>query len=158
MAEIKKQSGNTRSVNNGASKETVEKVLEIPHNISVRQLSEMLKVTVVDIIKQLMRIGIMANINQVIDFEVAEKVAAYYGYKAQLKAQTARKSASVISEIKKTATASDYRRQFKAASSCNYYNGTCRPWKDTVAGCHQANQCDGFRSRRYYAAYRRLPG
>jgi translation initiation factor IF-2 len=102
VAEIKKQSENTRSVNNtGNTKEAVEKVLEIPHNVSVRQLSEMLKVTVVDIIKQLMRNGIMANINQVIDFEVAEKVVAYYGYKAQLKAQTARKSASVISEIKK---------------------------------------------------------
>ncbi len=98
MAEIKKQSENTRSTNN---KEAVEKVVEIPHNVSVRQLSEMLKVTVVDIIKQLMRNGIMANINQVIDFEIAEKVVAYYGYKAKLKAQATRKSASVISEIKK---------------------------------------------------------
>jgi translation initiation factor IF-2 len=101
VAEIKKQSGNTKSVNNTVTKETVEKVLEIPHSVSVRQLSEMLKVTVVDIIKQLMRNGIMANINQVIDFEVAEKVVAYYGYKAQLKTQAARKPASVISEIKK---------------------------------------------------------
>ncbi|HAS04894.1 MAG TPA: translation initiation factor IF-2, partial [Dehalococcoidia bacterium] len=49
----------------------------------------------------LMRNGIMANINQVIDFEVAEKIAAFYGYKAQLKTQTVRKSASVISEIKR---------------------------------------------------------
>src|SRR5690606_855852 len=98
----KKQSENTKSVNNaGNNKEAVEKVLEIPHNVSVRQLSEMLKVTVVDIIKQLMRNGIMANINQVIDFEVAEKVVVFYGYKAQLKAQTTRKSASVISEIKR---------------------------------------------------------
>jgi translation initiation factor IF-2 len=101
VAEIKKQSGNTRSVNNTGSKETVEKVVEIPHSVSVRQLSEMLKVTVVDIIKQLMRNGIMANINQVIDFDVAEKVVAFYGYKAQLKTQAVRKSASVISEIKK---------------------------------------------------------
>jgi translation initiation factor IF-2 len=102
VAETKKQTENTRSVNNTANnKEAVEKVLEIPHNVSVRQLSEMLKVTVVDIIKQLMRNGIMANINQVIDFEVAEKVVAFYGYKAKLKAQATRKSASVISEIKK---------------------------------------------------------
>jgi translation initiation factor IF-2 len=102
VADIKKQSGNTKSIiNNTGNKEPVEKVVEIPHNVSVRQLSDMLKVTVVDIIKQLMRNGIMANINQVIDFEVAEKVVAYYGYKAQLKAQTTRKSTSVISEIKK---------------------------------------------------------
>jgi translation initiation factor IF-2 len=101
VADIKKQSGNTKSVNNTGNKEPAEKVVEIPHNVSVRQLSDMLKVTVVDIIKQLMRNGIMANINQVIDFEVAEKVVAYYGYKAQLKTQTTRKSTSVISEIKK---------------------------------------------------------
>ena len=101
MAEIKKQNDNTKSAKNNANTEAVDKMVEIPHNVSVRQLSEMLKVTVVDIIKQLMRNGIMANINQVIDFEVAEKVAAFYGYKTQLKTQTARKSASVISEIKK---------------------------------------------------------
>jgi translation initiation factor IF-2 len=101
VAEIKKQNDNTKSAKNNANTEAVDKMVEIPHNVSVRQLSEMLKVTVVDIIKQLMRNGIMANINQVIDFEVAEKVAAFYGYKAQLKTQTARKSASVISEIKK---------------------------------------------------------
>ena len=101
MAEIKKQNDNTKSAKNNANTEAVDKMVEIPHNVSVRQLSEMLKVTVVDIIKQLMRNGIMANINQVIDFEVAEKVAAFYGYKAQLKTQTARKSASVIREIKK---------------------------------------------------------
>ncbi len=101
MAEIKKQNDNTKSANNTVNTETVDKSVEIPHNVSVRQLSEMLKVTVVDIIKQLMRNGIMANINQVIDFEVAEKIAAFYGYKAQLKTQTVRKSASVISEIKR---------------------------------------------------------
>jgi len=101
VAEIKKQNDNTKSANNTVNTETVDKSVEIPHNVSVRQLSEMLKVTVVDIIKQLMRNGIMANINQVIDFEVAEKIAAFYGYKAQLKTQTVRKSASVISEIKR---------------------------------------------------------
>ncbi|HAS28231.1 MAG TPA: translation initiation factor IF-2 [Dehalococcoidia bacterium] len=98
---MKKQNDNTKSANNTVNTETVDKSVEIPHNVSVRQLSEMLKVTVVDIIKQLMRNGIMANINQVIDFEVAEKIAAFYGYKAQLKTQTVRKSASVISEIKR---------------------------------------------------------
>jgi translation initiation factor IF-2 len=102
VAEIKKQGDAAKTVNHAVNnKEATEKIVELPHNISVRQLSEMLKVTVVDIIKQLMRTGIMANINQVIDYEVAEKLVAAYGYKAQLKAQTARKSASVISQIKK---------------------------------------------------------
>jgi translation initiation factor IF-2 len=102
VAEIKKQSEAAKTATHAGNHiEAVEKIVELPHNVSVRQLSEILNVNVVDVIKQLMRSGIMANINQVIDFEVAERVVAAYGYKAQLKVQTTRKSASVISEIKK---------------------------------------------------------
>ncbi len=74
--------------------------LELPHNISVRALAEVLKSSPVDVIKQLMRQGLMANINQVIDYEMASKVAVGMGYDAHPQAQEARK-ASVISEIKK---------------------------------------------------------
>ena len=74
--------------------------LELPHNISVRALAEMLKSTPVDVIKHLMRQGLMANINQVIDYEMAAKVAAGMGFDVHPQAQEARK-ASVISEIKK---------------------------------------------------------
>ncbi len=74
--------------------------LELPHNISVRALAETLKSSPVDIIKQLMRQGLMANINQVIDYEMAAKVAVGMGFDAHPQAQEARK-ASVISEIKK---------------------------------------------------------
>ena len=74
--------------------------LELPHNISVRQLAETLKSTPVDVIKQLMRQGLMANINQVIDYEMAAKVAGGMGFDVHPQAQEARK-ASVISEIKK---------------------------------------------------------
>jgi len=74
--------------------------LELPRTISVRQLADMLKSTPVDIIKQLMRQGLMANINQVIDYEMAARVAAGLGFDVHPQAQEARK-ASVISEIKK---------------------------------------------------------
>jgi translation initiation factor IF-2 len=60
-------------------------LIEIPHSIGVRQLAELLQVGAVDIIKQLMRNGIFANINQVIDYEAAATVAAAFGYEAQLK-------------------------------------------------------------------------
>jgi len=78
-----------------------EVLIELPHTLSVRQLADLLKVSVVDVIKQLMRGGIMANINQVIDYEAAAAVASGMGYKAQPQPQAARKAASVISEIKK---------------------------------------------------------
>jgi translation initiation factor IF-2 len=75
--------------------------IELPHTLSVRQLAELLEVSVVDVIKQLMKRGIMANINQIIDFDVAAQVATNFGYEAHPQTQAARKTASVISEIKK---------------------------------------------------------
>lgn len=60
-------------------------LIEIPHSIGVRQLAELLQVSAVEIIKQLMRNGIFANINQVVDYEAAAAVATAFGYEAQLK-------------------------------------------------------------------------
>lgn len=75
--------------------------VEIPNNLSVRQLADLLQVHAIDIIKQLMRNGIMANINQAVEYEAAAAVATDFGYEASLKHRAARKSASLISEIKK---------------------------------------------------------
>ena len=60
-------------------------LIEIPHSVGVRQLAELLQVSAVEIIKQLMRNGIFANINQVVDYEAAAAVATAFGYEAQLK-------------------------------------------------------------------------
>ncbi len=60
-------------------------LVEIPHSVTVRQLADLLQVSAIDIIKQLMRNGIFANINQVIDYEAAAAVATAFGYEAQLK-------------------------------------------------------------------------
>lgn len=57
--------------------------VEIPHSITVRQLADVLKVEPARIIKQLMRKGIMANINQSIDFETASTTASDLGYVAK---------------------------------------------------------------------------
>jgi translation initiation factor IF-2 len=58
--------------------------VDIPPTIAVRQLADMLNVSPVDAIKQLMRAGIMANINQVIDFKTASAVAAGFGIETKL--------------------------------------------------------------------------
>jgi translation initiation factor IF-2 len=60
-------------------------VVEVPHSVSVRQLADLMQVSAIDIIKQLMRSGIFANINQIIDYEAAARVIAALGYEAQLK-------------------------------------------------------------------------
>jgi len=73
-------------------------LIEIPHSLSVRQLADILQISAIDVIKQLMRSGIMANINQVIDYETAAAVAAVFDYEPQLAPRTAR---SAIGEIKR---------------------------------------------------------
>ena len=54
--------------------------VELPSAITVRQLGNVLNVEPVKIIKHLMRRGIMANINQTIDFNTASVIAADLGY------------------------------------------------------------------------------
>ena len=54
--------------------------VQIPPSIAVRQLAESLRVDPVDIIKKLMRNGIMANINQVVDYDTAAMIATTLGY------------------------------------------------------------------------------
>ncbi len=76
-------------------------VIDIPRSISVRNLAELIKEDSINIIKQLMRNGIMANINQVIDFETAATVAASFGYRARLKSLRAQQMASAAEESKK---------------------------------------------------------
>jgi len=75
--------------------------IEIPATLSVRQLAELLQVSVIDVIKKLMRNGIMANINQLIDYEAAAAVAAGLGYEVCPKSQAARELPSRIIEFKK---------------------------------------------------------
>jgi translation initiation factor IF-2 len=101
VVEAGKQGDIAGSAGQGADKEAAVTSVEIPHTLSVRQLAELLRVSVIGVIKQLMKNGIMANINQVIDYDAASEVAASFGYKAQPQPQAARKAASVISEIKK---------------------------------------------------------
>lgn len=59
-------------------------VIEIPPMISVRDLSETMGVSPIDLIKALMANGIMANINQTIDFETAAIVAEDMGFELVL--------------------------------------------------------------------------
>jgi translation initiation factor IF-2 len=63
-------------------KENLSQV-ELPPSITVKQLAEVLKVEPVKVIKQLMRKGIMANVNQTLDFDTASAIAAEFGYAAK---------------------------------------------------------------------------
>ena len=58
--------------------------IELPGSITVRELAGELKASPIDIIKILMANGVMANINQQVDFDTAAVVAAELGYEATL--------------------------------------------------------------------------
>lgn len=60
------------------------KTIELPSITTVRDLAEKIKASPIDIIKVLMANGVMANINQQIDFDTAAVVASELGYEATL--------------------------------------------------------------------------
>ena len=55
-------------------------VLVLPDQITIRELAALMKRTPIDIIKELMKNGVMANINQQIDFDTAAIVADEMGF------------------------------------------------------------------------------
>jgi len=85
----------------GAPSAPEKHLIEIPHSLSVRQLADLLGISAIDIIKQLMRNGIMANINQVINYEAAAAVATNLGYEVRQKPRTAQRLAGTIGEVKR---------------------------------------------------------
>jgi len=87
-------------VSNSSSTSKV-RLIEIPRSLRVRQLANLLEVDSTQVIKQFMRNGIMANINQIIDYDTAAAVVASFGYESRLKPRTAQQLASAAEEGKK---------------------------------------------------------
>ncbi|HLE52079.1 MAG TPA: translation initiation factor IF-2 [Anaerolineales bacterium] len=64
--------------------ENGHKIIELPASITVRELALSIEASPIDVIKTLMANGVMANINQQIDFDTAAIVAAEMGYEATM--------------------------------------------------------------------------
>src|SRR5918992_413662 len=60
------------------------RVLVLPQTLSVKQLAELIDQNPVDVIKQLMRNGIMASMNQIVDYQVASLVTAAFGIRTKV--------------------------------------------------------------------------
>ncbi|GAA0114325.1 translation initiation factor IF-2 [Clostridium senegalense] len=71
--------------------DSVDEVIEIEGTIVVKDLAEKLNKSSVEVIKELMFLGVMANMNQEIDFNIAEKVIEKFGAFAVLKEEEAGK-------------------------------------------------------------------
>ncbi|TAK35080.1 MAG: translation initiation factor IF-2 [Chloroflexota bacterium] len=63
--------------------------IELPRIVTVKELSEMMTVSPVEVIKELMKNGIMASINQSVDYETAAIVAGELGFEASPVAEVA---------------------------------------------------------------------
>ena len=71
------------------------RTLVLPETMTVQYLSEVLNQNPIDVIKQLMRNGIMASMNQVVDYQVATLVSTALGIRTSLvEAPTAAKAPS----------------------------------------------------------------
>ncbi len=60
-----------------------DRLLTIPPTVTVRQLAELVGASPVEVIKELMKNGVMAAINQVIDYETAAVAARNMGFQTQ---------------------------------------------------------------------------
>ncbi len=65
-----------------ATQRTAYRALKVPNAVSIGVLAELMGVGSVPLIKQLMRGGIMASVNQVIDFDTAAAIVPAFGFRA----------------------------------------------------------------------------
>src|SRR5512144_3249754 len=56
--------------------------IELPSSIVIRDLAQMIQKSPIELIKKLMSNGVMATINQSVDFDTAAIVVAEYGFEA----------------------------------------------------------------------------
>jgi translation initiation factor IF-2 len=101
------------------------KTIELPAVVTVRELADMIKASPIDIIKKLMSSGMMATINQPIDYDTAAIVVSEFGYEAQ--------PAVVIPEEKEEekASTSEWRKVIQTESVENL---SVRPPVVTILG------------------------
>ena len=62
-----------------------EQIVELPATLTVRELGEQLHVSAIEVIKELMKKGIMATINQTVEYDLAAGIATSLGFQPQPK-------------------------------------------------------------------------
>ena len=60
----------------------MSKKIELPAGIVIRDLAQKIEISPIEVIKKLMTNGVMATINQSVDFDTAAIVVAEYGFEA----------------------------------------------------------------------------
>ena len=81
-----------------ATRTVTLRALPIGEAVSVGVLAERMQVEPVQVIKQLMRTGVFASINEIIEFEAASKIARVFGFAARKIEDTASQAAGAVAE------------------------------------------------------------
>ena len=71
----------------------------LPPTLTVKHLADLMRVSPIDVIKQLMRNGVMAAINQVIDFDLAAMVTPAFGFKATPEERASSAVAAAVKDV-----------------------------------------------------------
>ncbi len=79
--------GRPRQRRGGERRAAQPRSLALPETMTVQYLAEVLDQSPIDVIKQLMRNGIMAGMNQVIDYQVATLVTTAFGVRTSMAPQ-----------------------------------------------------------------------
>ena len=133
-------------------------LIEVPDFVTVRELAGIMGVSPIDVIKELMSNGIMANINQQIDFDTASIVAEEMGFEV-VAPEAEIEEVDLEDQLAwRQVLAGEREADLEPRPPVVTMLGSCRSWKNFFAGCLPPNKCPVGRSRRYYATYWCLPG
>ena len=74
------------------------KVVTLPEAVTVSNLAQRIRVDSIQMVKQLMRMGVFANVTQVIDFDTASGALRAFGYSARRASESAKSAAGTVAE------------------------------------------------------------
>ena len=135
-----------RSGTNTSAPRKSKVVVEFP--CTVRSFSEAIGLPVTQVLREMMAMGSMGNVNTQIDPEMAQLLAVALGVDAEFKMEVdlAEQTISQLTEARRSGPA-------RAAPAGNHVLGTRQPRQDVAVGPHHRHRRGQWRKRRYHAAY-----
>ena len=152
LASVRRAREREKEKRKGGAQEQARAAREvvIPDVITVQELSNRMAVRAVDIIKFLMRQGMMLKINDVIDTDTAELVATEFGHTVKRVSEADVEDGFIAAEDE----ADDHLDPPARGGD----HGPRRPRQDQPARRPALHRRGGRRSRRHHPAHRRLSG